>query len=159
MTSPKALTTRSIIVRTSLALTILVSALALPSAYGATCPPNIPVVTLPPQAEGDFRWRFVGRPMGDACVASIAVEPANERAWYVAGQKGLYMTKDAGQTWTHPLSEVAGPLLLVPGLPQLVYVGIGSKLYLSRDHGTNWTLIRTYSTTVRSLLSTVEPFT
>ena len=152
MASPKALTAPSIIVRTSLALTILASALALPSAYGATCPFNIPVVTLPPHAEGGFSWGSVIRPMGDACVASIAVEPANEPAWYVAGQNGLYMTKNSGVTWTNPLSGLAGPLLLVPGSPPLVYVGIANKLYLSRDHGQNWTNIKTFSTTVRSLL-------
>ena len=131
---------------------LLVIALALP-ALGATCPFNIPVVTLPPHAEGGFSWSSAIQPMGDACVASIALEPANGLAWYVAGQNGLYMTKNGGQSWTHPLNGVAGPLLLVQsGSTPLVYVGIANKLYLSRDHGQNWTAIMTFNTTVRSLL-------
>lgn len=133
---------------------LLVIALALP-ALGATCPFNIPVVTLPPHSEGGFGWGFAIQPMGDACVNSIALEPANEQAWYVAGQNGLYMTKNGGQTWAHPLAGVAGPLLLVPsGLSPLIYVGIANKLYLSRDHGQNWTAIMSFNTTVRSLLVT-----
>lgn len=130
----------------------LLSSVVVLSASGATCPFNIPVVTLPPHSQSGFSWGQVIRPMGDACVASIAVEPANEQAWYVGGQNGLYMTKDGGQTWSHPLNGLAGPLLLVPGSPPLVYVGIGAKLYLSRDHGSIWTLLHTYPATVRSLL-------
>ncbi|HEX7680755.1 MAG TPA: hypothetical protein VF713_21650 [Thermoanaerobaculia bacterium] len=137
----------------TLVVTIVVIALSFPSAFGAVCPNNIPVVTLPPHSEGGFSWGNVIRPMGDACVANIAVEPTNAMAWYVGGQNGLYMTKNGGQSWTHPLNGMAGPLLLVPGPPnQLVYVGIAKTLFLSRDHGQNWTAIKTFSDTVRSLL-------
>jgi hypothetical protein len=130
--------------------TLFLIALAIP-VLGATCPFNIPVISLPPQQEGGFSWGSPIRPMGDACVENIAVEPANDLAWYVAGTNGLYMTKDGGQTWTHPLSGNSGPLLLVSP-NNLVYVGIGNKLFLSRDHGQNWNNIKTFSTTVRSLL-------
>jgi hypothetical protein len=135
-------------------LMLVVIALAVPSVLAAppTCPFDIPVVTLPPHQEGGFSWGSVIRPLGDACVASIAVEPSNESAWYAAGQNGLYMTKDGGHSWTKPLSGIAGPLLLVTTPNQLVYVGIANKLYLSRDNGTTWTDIRTFGTTVRSLL-------
>lgn len=134
-------------------LALLATVLLLPSAFGATCPFNIPVVTLPPHAQGGFSWGTVVRPLGDACVASIAIEPANEQVWYVAGQNGLYQTKDGGLTWKHPLNGIAGPLLLTvnSGTP-LVYVGIANKVYLSRDHGQNWTAILTFNQTVRSLL-------
>ena len=135
-----------------IAFALLATIVSLTSAFGATCPFNIPVVSLPPQSQGGFSWGSVIRPMGDACVASIAIEPVNEQAWYVAGQNGLYMTKNGGQGWSHPLNGIAGPLLLVPGNPPLVYVGIGNTLYLSRDHGTNWTALHTYPATVRSLL-------
>ncbi len=152
MASNKSPDPPSTIARWSIALVLLITAICLPSAHAATCPFNIPVVTLPPHSEGGFSWGTVIRPMGDACVASIAVEPANQAAWYVAGQNGLYMTKTNGVMWTHPLNGVAGPLLLVLTPTQLVYVGIGNTLYLSRDHGANWTAIKTYSDPVRSLL-------
>ena len=121
-------------------------------ALAATCPFNIPVVTLPPHQASGFSWGMVIRPQGDACVGSIAVEPTNDLAWYVGGEQGLYMTKNGGQSWTKPLPGPVRALLLVPGSPQLVYVGVGTKLFLSRDNGKNWNVIRTYPQPVWSLL-------
>jgi len=118
----------------------------------ATCPFNIPVVSLPPHQMGGFSWGHVIRPMGDACVARIAVEPTNDSAWYVGGQHGLYMTKNSGQTWTHPLSGQVGVLLLVPGSTQLVYVGIANKLYLSRDKGQTWNVIGEFKHSIHAVL-------
>lgn len=118
----------------------------------ATCPFNIPVVSLPPHQMGVFSWGHVIRPMGDACVARIAVEPTNDSAWYVGGQHGLYMTKNSGQTWTHPLSGQVGVLLLVPGSTQLVYVGIANKLYLSRDKGQTWNVIGEFKHSIHAVL-------
>ena len=66
----------STIVQWSIALVLLITAIGLPSGHAATCPFNIPVVTLPPHSEGGFSWGTVIQPMGDACVASIAVAVA-----------------------------------------------------------------------------------
>jgi photosystem II stability/assembly factor-like uncharacterized protein len=118
----------------------------------ATCPYGIPVVALPPQQVNGFSWGPPIRPLSDACIGDIAVSPTNDHAWYVSGVSGLYMTKNAGQAWTHPIAGGAGPLLLVPGSPELVYVGIGGALYLSRDEGKNWTLLHTFAEPVTSLL-------
>jgi photosystem II stability/assembly factor-like uncharacterized protein len=118
----------------------------------ATCPYNIPIVTLPPHQVNGFSWGPPIRPLNDACLGGIAVSPANEHAWYVSGASGLYMTKDGGQTWTHPITGSTGPLLLVPGRPQLVYVAVGEALYLSRDEGKDWTLLHTFAEPVMSLL-------
>jgi hypothetical protein len=117
-----------------------------------TCPFNIPVVTLLPHSANGFSWGSVIRPQGDACVAHIAVESTNDTAWYVGGFNGLYMTKTNGLLWTKPLSGNVNVILLVPGVPQLVYVGIGNNLWLSRDHGANWNLIRTFNQSVMSLM-------
>jgi hypothetical protein len=116
------------------------------------CPINVPVVTLAPHQSGGFSWGNVIRPMGDPCVSRIGVEPANASAWYVGGFNGLYMTRDGGITWTHPLTGQVLALLLVPGQPLLVYAGIDQKVFLSRDHGQNWTAIRTFAHPVESLL-------
>lgn len=117
----------------------------------ATCPIDIPVVTVPPQQVAGFVWGAVIRPMGDACVGNIAVDPANDLKWYVGGVNGLYMTNDGGQTWTHPLGGDVNALLLVPGNPTLVYVGTGTQLYLTRDQGAHWTNIGNYPMPVRSV--------
>ena len=127
----------------------LVAALAAPPAF---CPSNIPVVTLAPHQVGGFSWGSLKRPMDDPCLGHIAVDPANDSAWYVGGWNGLYMTKNGGQTWTKPLSGRVEVLLLVPGQPELVYVGIINRLYLSRDKGKSWHLIHTFSKPLRSLL-------
>jgi len=119
-----------------------------------TCPFNIPVVSLAPHQVGGFKWGAVIRPMGDPCVSHIAVEPADGKAWYVGGQNGLYMTKNSGQTWTHPLGGMVGALVLSPGPPQLVYVGVANNLYLSRDKGKNWNVIAKFKQRVVSVLVT-----
>jgi hypothetical protein len=70
----------------------------------ATCPQNVPVVALPPQQVAGFSWGSVIRPQNDPCVSHIVVDPANDSDWYVGGWNGLYVTKNAGQTWTKPLN-------------------------------------------------------
>src|SRR6476469_4019006 len=89
---------------------LLLALFAAPLA-AATCPFNIPVVTIPPQQINGYSWGPGIRPMNDACVTHIGIEHANDSAWYVGGQNGLYMTKNAGQTWTHPLAGQVTALL------------------------------------------------
>jgi hypothetical protein len=141
---------------------LLVSLLTLTAlnAAAASCPFNIPIKTLAPHAMNGYSWGNVIRPQGDPCISSIAVEPAQNAAWYAGGSAGLYMTKDHGQTWTKPLNGSVSALLLVPspGLhhPQLVYAGIANRLYLSRDYGATWTLIKTFTATVTAILVSEE---
>ena len=145
------------------ALCVLVSGIivGIPSADAAppsTCPFNIPVVALPPHQVGGFSWGSVIRPQGDPCVASIAVDPANEAQWYIGGFNGLYVTKDGGHTWIHPFTGNVGAVLiaqdqLTAGPPhQLVYAAVENKLHLSHDKGTNWSVIGTYKGRITSLL-------
>src|SRR5512132_2533897 len=115
-----------------------VAVIPVTMACAGTCPFNIPVVTIPPQQVAGYFWGAAIQPMGDACISRIAVDPANDLEWYAGGVNGLYMTKDGGLTWTQPLSGSVGALLLVAGNP-LVYAGIGTRVYLSRDRGGHWT--------------------
>jgi photosystem II stability/assembly factor-like uncharacterized protein len=122
----------------------------------SSCPFNIPVISLPPQNVNGFGWGPQILPMNDPCVGSIAVDPTNDQAWYVGGLSGLYMTKDGGQSWTHPISGSVGTILLVPGSPELVYVSVESRLYLSRDEGKNWALLHTFEHPIRSVLVGIQ---
>src|SRR5215475_1966189 len=122
------------------------------SAAAATCPFNIPVVTIPPQQVAGFNWSSVIRPMGDACVQAIEVDPTNEQAWYVGSATALYMTKDNGATWKKPVLGNVFALLIVPAQPNLVYAGADNKLWLSRDSGGTWTMIHQYPKPIRSIL-------
>src|SRR5262245_38066893 len=111
-----------------LVIAAFVMALAAAPATAATCPFNVPVVTIPPQQVAGFSWGSVVRPMGDACIEHIEVDPTNDDAWYAGGINGLYMTKNGGVTWKKPLNGHVQVLLLVDAQPQLVYAGIGNKL-------------------------------
>jgi photosystem II stability/assembly factor-like uncharacterized protein len=117
-----------------------------------TCPFNVPVVSLAPHSVSGFNWGSAIRPMNDPCLGSIAVDVSNDQAWYAGGVNGLYMTKDGGHTWTHPLTGSVSKLLLVPGSTELVYVGIENRLYLTRDEGKSWTLLHTFDHPVCSVL-------
>lgn len=124
---------------------------AAPDGVAASCPFGIPVVTLPPHQMAGFSWGNAIQPMGDACVGHIAVDSTNPAAWYVGGMNGIYMTKNDGMSWTKPVNGDVGALLYVPG-NNLVYAGIGKRLYLSRDQGKIWTVIKTFNHPVKSLL-------
>lgn len=117
----------------------------------ATCPFDELIVSLPPHTQNGFSWGNVVRPMSDACVSHIAIDPVNDAGWYVGGINGLYMTKTNGLFWSKPLSGNVGVIYL-DAAHQLVYVGIANKLWLSRDQGANWNVVGTYSTTVTSVL-------
>ncbi len=130
----------------------LVLAMLCAAAAQADCPFNIPVVTIPPHSINGFNWGNVVRPMNDACISHIAVDPSYNAAWYAGGFYGLYQTKTHGLTWTKPLNGKVNALLIVPSQPQLVHAAIGKNLYLTRDSGTNWTLIRTFPKSIASLM-------
>ena len=125
--------------------------LSLTPANAATCPTDVPVVTIPPHSQGGFTWGNGIRPMNDPCVYDIAVDPLNDATWFVGGFTGLYMTKTNGLFWTKPLLGNVGTIYLEPN-HQLVYVGIANKLYLSRDKGQTWNVIGTYNAIVKSVL-------
>ncbi len=135
-----------------------VCALALfltPSWAGAaTCPFNIQVVSLGPSNDpSGFHWSAPTRPLGDACLSAIEVDPADEQTWYAAGINGVYQTHDGGLTWTHPLAGAVSShwLRLVPGSPSLVYAGVGNRLFLSRDKGQNWNQIGLFPQPIESV--------
>ena len=130
----------------------LVLAMLCAVAAQADCPFGIPVVTIPPHSVNGFNWGNVVRPMNDACIQHIAVDPSNNAAWYAGGFYGLYQTKNHGQTWTKPLNGNVGALLIVPNQPNIVYASISDRLYRTTDSGTTWTLLRTFSQSIASLM-------
>lgn len=131
---------------------LILGLLLLGSAFSASavCPVNIPEVTIPPQQIAGFNWGPVIRPMNDACVDHIQVEKGNALAWYVGGVHGVYVTKNNGATWTHPLNGQVGALLWEP-VHQVVWAGIGNVLWFSRDHGAHWVPLHTFPKPVKSL--------
>lgn len=121
-----------------------------------TCPFEVPVRSVAPHSMNGYSWGNPVRPMGDPCVAHMAIDSVSGGTWYVGGHTGLYLTRNSGLTWTKPLAGNVGAVLVVPGdglSVQLVYAAIGTRLYMSRDSGYNWIVLKTFNTTIRSLLA------
>jgi hypothetical protein len=137
------------------ALFLSLAALAAPL-FSAICPVNQPVVSVgPANHPSGFHWPAPIRPLGDACLAGIMVDPTDEKIWYAFGPNGLYQTRNGGVTWTHPLAGAVNTqgVYLVPSQPFLVYAGAGSKLFLTRDRGLHWTVIGTFPHPIESVLA------
>lgn len=130
---------------------LILALLCAVAAQGATCPFDIPVVTLAPHSVNGFNWGSVVRPLGDACIEEIEVDPSNTAAWYAGGFYGLYQTKDHGSTWTKPLTGHLRALTIVPNQPQIVFAAIDNRVYRTTDSGTTWTLIRTFPKYIATL--------
>ena len=129
------------------AVAALGMALAAVPGLAATCPFNIPVVSLPPGPHpSGFNWSAAVVPMGDPCVEGITVDPSDEKVWYVSGRNGLYVTHDGGASWTHPLNGFADgkTVALAPGNPAQVFAGTGSSLFGSTDKGATWKLLHNF---------------
>lgn len=75
-------------------------------------------------------------------VHSIAVDPSDPKRVYVAGPAGLFLSDDAGLTWTAvPLAAEAEPtgLALDPTAPQRLFVLMADgSLWRSEDAGASW---------------------
>ena len=101
-------------------------------------------------------WEFLGKPLNDTTVEGILVDPADEMVWYVTSiQSGLYITRDAGTTWSHPLATAGLNIegfQIDPVNPARLFAGIGKNLHFSEDKGKTWKVISTLPESIRSML-------
>ncbi|UOY06344.1 glycosyl hydrolase [Muricauda sp. SCSIO 64092] len=116
-------------------------------------------------------WKFIGLE-GSEHISRIRIHPTNPNLVYVAAignlwkpnkTRGVYRSKDGGQSWEKILYESdkagAGDLILDPNNPRILYAatwqmkrngyrmdsgGPDSKLYKSTDGGDTWTDISKY---------------
>jgi photosystem II stability/assembly factor-like uncharacterized protein len=87
-------------------------------------------------------WVFIGFPLGDTSLKDMAVDPENENLWYIGShENGLYLTRDAGNTWEQHIGGNIGAIALDPNNHNIVYVSSGSDLYKSDDQGATWGLV------------------
>ena len=113
-----------------------------------TCAPASAAPTAP--AATDV-WQFtpLGGPLGNLLTETIAVDPQDGNTWYVGTANGLYITRDAGRSWTLSLQENASdvPVQFAPGDSCMVFIAVNTlpsgpnRIKRSTDKGQTWTTL------------------
>jgi photosystem II stability/assembly factor-like uncharacterized protein len=130
---------------------------------GRQCPGGVKAAHLDPGPDpADFHWSSAILPMNDPCVWSILVHPKDDQLWFVGGSNGLYITRDSGATWEHPLPWNVGAFLgsswitLDPNDPNQIYAFASGPdkqtLYWSGDLGRTWQARAKFAQYAASLL-------
>jgi photosystem II stability/assembly factor-like uncharacterized protein len=94
-------------------------------------------------------WRRVGIGQGlhsDALVRTIVNHPGQPEKLFAGTDKGLYLSADAGQTWTLPPSPLndycVWSVAIDPADPRIMYAGTGTPnpatIFRSTDGGKHW---------------------
>lgn len=86
-----------------------------------------------------FVWRFVGAPSGSTDLRAMLVDLRDERLWYIStAAHGLFVTRDGGTTWEHPLAGNVGAIAIDPRNADVVYATSGTNVHRSTDRGRTW---------------------
>jgi photosystem II stability/assembly factor-like uncharacterized protein len=100
--------------------------------------------------DGGQIWAAVPNPSGIADISVVATHPDIPNTVYVNADQmgnedaGLFVSHDAGETWTHLTWQVGGQLLFAPTQPATLYTGcglgedFGNGLCRSLDGGQTW---------------------
>jgi len=100
-----------------------------------------PQPTRPPDVT-TWQWSMVAKPLGFTDNEWVRVDPEDDNTWYAGGGSGLFVTNDAGQTWTQRIVGFSQtPVEFAPGTACTVYAvdnGSSSRLMRSMDRGHTW---------------------
>ena len=114
--------------------------------------PNVLNDSIPNVPNDEWTWEFLGKPLGDSEVNTITIHPENDKLWFVTSWKGIYVTRDGGQSWKNYLSGFSQALEIVPNDPSEIFVSSGSDIYLSKDYGETWSIMYTFPKHIGSIL-------
>ena len=108
---------------------------------------------------GDDDWKRLGKPvtLGDAgmegglCpqpeVRAIAIHPKNPDTVYAGTQRGVYLSKDRGDTWKRADMDegmTVWSMAFRPDNPNVMFLGTqGNLIYRSDDAGESWKYVST----------------
>jgi len=98
-------------------------------------PENLPVFK---STDAGTSWRAVG---GDFLgTAALAVDPSDSSHILAGTWTGIFVSGDAGQTWSITSPERTFALAVDPVRPEIVYAGTATAgVQRSLDHGLHWT--------------------
>src|SRR5882724_10739849 len=99
-------------------------------------------------------WNFQPVNSPAAELRGIVVHPDDDNLWFVPAGDGLYVTRNGGQTWTHPITGIMGskPVRVDPNSHNRVYAAAQQTLYLSQDSGVTWAPIAQFRDLTWSVL-------
>jgi len=123
----------------------------------SACPAPAPQPT--PASASSWQWTNLGEPFDESDLQSVRVDPEDNDVLYVGGGKGLFVSRDAGQTWT---KAVIGNFLNIavefaPGHSCTVYAvtyianADRSTVIRSTDRGQTWATVLRAASALSSL--------
>jgi photosystem II stability/assembly factor-like uncharacterized protein len=109
-------------------------------------------------------WVFLGGVTADGqtetAVHDIKVDPRDSQLLYVVGERGAYVSRDRGMSWTlsHTLQfRAIGTLAMDPVNPDRVYYGAQQTLRRSVDKGATWQILKEFPDFFRSIEISSRP--
>jgi photosystem II stability/assembly factor-like uncharacterized protein len=107
--------------------------------------------------DGGMNWEPTGLSFqltdGEASlIRKVIVHPVNSNRLVACGTSGMYVSSDAGATWSHPLDSLFWDMVQDPVNPNTLYAASGwvensndgnAGIYKSTDFGDTWTLLNT----------------
>lgn len=97
-------------------------------------------------------WVFIGKPMDDAGVNTITIHPEDDNLWFVTSWRGIYVTRNSGNSWEKYFTSYTSALEIDPNDPSRIFAGSGKEMYLSIDYGHSWTQINSFPAAIISIL-------
>lgn len=74
-------------------------------------------------------------------MTGVAASPGDSNAYFASSPDGVLMSRDAGVTWTHPVTAAAHNIAVAQSDPDTVYAGGNAELHRSTDRGGSWETI------------------
>ena len=102
-----------------------------------------------------WNWKFLGAPLGEARVGSIAFDPDDPARWYVVSfERGVFVTSDSGKNWRLTLDRALvnhHGFAVHPTDARTLFAAAGRQLHVSTDRGETWSLRHTFAEFIRSI--------